>query len=333
MSSGSWMNHGKDTIGTTPGYMGAWEKLQLGWLDYDVTSYDQPGTFKLGPAERQTKNPQALVVALEPVTTTTAYTTPFAGNYSWWGGSADDLNSRMSRPVDLTAKTTASVTAKVWYDTEEDYDYLYGQVSDDGGASWQNAGDPLSGSSNGEWVDADYDLTPWAGQKVLFRFAYVSDGGIHGDGPFIDQIVGTADGATIFTDGAESATSAWTVTGFTRSTGTNTVINGRYYIAENRQYLDYDKTLKQGPYNFNRGVSKPDWVQHIPYQNGVLITYWNAAVDDNNTSSHPGTGLILPVDARPTATPVLERLAREQPAPAVRRDLRSRPDRRHRLEP
>jgi immune inhibitor A len=34
MSGGSWLNHGTDSIGTTPGYMGAWEKLQLGWLDH-----------------------------------------------------------------------------------------------------------------------------------------------------------------------------------------------------------------------------------------------------------------------------------------------------------
>ncbi|HVL61799.1 MAG TPA: immune inhibitor A domain-containing protein, partial [Microbacterium sp.] len=33
MSSGSWSNRGGDDIGTTPNYMGPWEKLQLGWLD------------------------------------------------------------------------------------------------------------------------------------------------------------------------------------------------------------------------------------------------------------------------------------------------------------
>ena len=27
MSGGSWLNRGTDSIGTTPGYMGAWEKL------------------------------------------------------------------------------------------------------------------------------------------------------------------------------------------------------------------------------------------------------------------------------------------------------------------
>jgi immune inhibitor A len=29
------------------------------------------------------------------------------------------------------------------------------------------------------------------------------------------------------------------------------------------------------------------------------VTYWNERQEDNNTSKHPGEGLILPVDARP----------------------------------
>ena len=48
MSAGSWLNHGTDSIGTTPGYMGAWEKLQLGWLDYKVVPYGQESTVKVG---------------------------------------------------------------------------------------------------------------------------------------------------------------------------------------------------------------------------------------------------------------------------------------------
>ena len=47
MSGGSWLNHGTDSIGTTPGYMGAWEKLQLGWLDYKVVPYGTDMTVKL----------------------------------------------------------------------------------------------------------------------------------------------------------------------------------------------------------------------------------------------------------------------------------------------
>ena len=72
----------------------------------------------------------------------------------------------------------------------------------------------------------------------------------------------------------------------------------RYDIAENRQYLGYDRTLKEGPYNFGWTVTTPDRVEHLPYQNGLLVSYWNTAVSNNNTRTHPGTGRILPVDAR-----------------------------------
>ena len=36
MSAGSWLGTGKGEIGNLPGDMTAWDKLQLGWLDYDT---------------------------------------------------------------------------------------------------------------------------------------------------------------------------------------------------------------------------------------------------------------------------------------------------------
>jgi len=33
----------------------------------------------------------------------------------------------------------------------------------------------------------------------------------------------------------------------------------------------------------------------------LSINYWNTAQRNNNTRTHPGAGLVLPVDARPTA--------------------------------
>ncbi|MDN3482440.1 immune inhibitor A [Arthrobacter sp. APC 3897] len=145
MSSGSWLGHGDGSIGTTPNHMGAWEKLQLGWLDYDVAAAGTKSTHKLGPSFHATKKQQALVVTL---------------------------------PRDAAG-------------------------------------------------------------------------------------------------------------------------NGRYYIAENRQYMGYDGTLETGPYNFGWALSAPDTVEHYPYQNGMLITYWNAGQRNNNTSQHPGAGLVLPVDSHP----------------------------------
>jgi M6 family metalloprotease-like protein len=147
MSSGSWLGHGDGAIGTTPNHMGAWEKLQLGWLDAVTVKAGTKTTVNLGPAAHATKKGQALVVQL---------------------------------PTDANGKN-------------------------------------------------------------------------------------------------------------------------RFYIAENRQYLGLDTTLQQGPYNFGWGTSSPDRVEHFPYQNGLLISYWNTARTRNTVRTHPGEGLVLPVDARPAA--------------------------------
>ncbi len=74
-----------------------------------------------------------------------------------------------------------------------------------------------------------------------------------------------------------------------------------YYIAENRTYSGYDETLKTGPYVFGWADTRPKWVQRFPYQNGLLVWYVDQTYSDNNTISHPGHGLDLPVDARPAA--------------------------------
>ncbi len=71
------------------------------------------------------------------------------------------------------------------------------------------------------------------------------------------------------------------------------------YVLENRQYDGYDASLKTA-YNFGFVDSRPDWVETFPYQNGLLVWYWNDEFTDNNVGDHPGGGLVLPVDAHPT---------------------------------
>jgi immune inhibitor A len=43
----------------------------------------------------------------------------------------------------------------------------------------------------------------------------------------------------------------------------------------------------------------PDWAERFPYQDGLLISYWDTSFTDNNVGEHPGGGLILPIDAHP----------------------------------
>ena len=298
MSSGSWLNHGTDSIGTTPGYLGAWEKLQLGWLDYKQINYGTDALVKLGPADRVGKTPQAILVNLPDKTVKTDYNTPHSGLSEWWGGSADNLNNTLTRTVDLSAATSsATLSSWVQYDIEADYDYLYGEVSTDGGLTWAKVGTPIDGVS--DWTQISYDLTPYVGQNVQFRYRYATDGGLHFDGPFLDDLVVTVDGATVLTDDVEAGDNGWVANGFTRMGGSTTEVVPQFYLAENRVYSGYDATLKTGPYNFGFASTQPDWVERFPNQNGLLVWYSDGACTDNNTISHPGCGQALPVDARP----------------------------------
>ncbi|WP_105974322.1 immune inhibitor A domain-containing protein [Streptomyces geranii] len=314
MSSGSWLGTGGDNIGNLPGDMTAWDKLQLGWLDYDTAKAGKKSSHKLGVAEYNTKNAQALVVELPEKTVTTEVVAPAQGATQWWSGSDNNLSNTLARSVDLTGKSSATLTLDGWYDIEADYDYLYTEVSTDAGATWtaidgtvDGAAIPRDGSGKPALtgtVDAykklSYPLDAYAGQKFTLRFRYTSDGGVSQKGFAADEITLTADGATVFSDNAESADAAWTTKGFSRIGAGITDEYAQYYIAENRQYVSYDKTLKVGPYNFGFSATRPSWVEHFPYQNGLLIWKWDTSQQDNNVTAHPGLGKILPVDAHPT---------------------------------
>ncbi|MFC5632895.1 immune inhibitor A domain-containing protein [Streptomyces bullii] len=315
MSSGSWLGTGKNEIGDLPGDMTAWDKLQLGWLDYDTAKAATKSKHKLGVAEYNTKNKQALVVELPKKPVTTEIVVPAEGASQWWSGSGNNLKNTLARSVDLTGKSAATLTLDGWYEIEANYDYLYTEVSTDGGADWT----ALDGTVDGRPIPRDgsdkpaltgtvdgykklsYSLDAYAGKKIDLRFRYATDGGLAMKGFTADAITVTADGTALFTDGAESADPAWTATGFSRIGASFTRDYAQYYIAENRQYVSYDKTLKVGPYNFGFAPDRPDWVEHYPYQNGLLIWKWDTSQADNNTSQHPGTGLLLPVDSHPTA--------------------------------
>ena len=299
MSAGSWLNKGQDSIGTSPGNMGPHEKLLLGWLDYQAVDYGTDTNVKLGPADRDdVALPQALLVNLPDKTVETDYNTPHSGATEWWGGAGDNLNNSMSRTIDLTGATSASVSSWLWANIEDGFDYLYGEVSTDGGATWADAGAPITGDAS-DWAQHSWDLTPFVGQQVTFRFRYATDGGVHFEGPFLDDIAVTVDGTTT-TDDVESGDNGWTANGFTRMGGSTSIVAQQYYLAENRTYKGFDANLKTGPYNFGYSSTKPDWVERFPYQNGMLVWYIDNEFTDNNTITHPGGGLALPVDARPT---------------------------------
>ncbi len=312
MSSGSWMGHGKDFIGTTPDHMSAWDKLQLGWLDYEVAQAGKKSTHMLGVAEHATKKAQGLVVVLPKKSVTTDLgITAAEGEQYLYSGAGDDRTANATSPS-FTVPSGGQLTAKVNYDLESDWDYGYLLVSTDGGETFtpvetslstttnpngNNHGYGITGTSDGAWVDLSADLSAYAGQQVQVRFQTVNDAAVHHMGLLVDDVqVGSA-----LESGFEGDSTDWTLDAFIVTDGTYTQEFNQYYVVENRQYVGYDTTLDEGPYNFGWGFTKPNWVEHFPYQNGLLVWYWDTAYGDNNTSVHPGAGLILPVDSHPEA--------------------------------
>ncbi|GGF57578.1 protease [Marmoricola endophyticus] len=300
---------GDNAIGTRASDLGAWDKLQLGWLDYEAVLPQQNRTLELGPHEYNSTKPQAAVVVLPKKKITKQLAAPYAGQKSWWSGTGDDYDASMTRSVILPAGS-ASLTAQAQYNIEDGYDYAYVEVDD--GTGWKSVPgtgtDPavnngLTGDTAGKYVPVTFDLTPYAGKQVQLRVRYSTDGGVQGNDPayapglFLDAIKVTAGGTTLLDDGAETSPNGWTLSGFSAVGSSTTQDYDNYYVASNRTYTAFDKYLQSGPYNF--GFTDTDKVEHFPYQDGLLISYWDTSQSDNNTSVHPGQGLILPVDAHP----------------------------------
>lgn len=312
MSSGSWLGEGKNSIGDMPNDLDGWSKYQLGWLKVDRAKAGTESTHHIGPAEYNSNLPQGLIVDLPKKSITTDINKPFGGTGEWWSGSADNLNVTLTRDIDLTGKAKASINAKAWYELEQDFDYAFGEVSTDGGKNWtvvdgtwngtalpRENGRPALSGQVAAWGDLSFNLDAFAGQKIKFRYRHTSDGGLHFRGLTLDNVAVVADGATVFSDDVENGDNGWVADGFSRFSGSYTKDYAQYYIAENRQYVSFDQTLKTGPYNFGF-ADKPGWVEHYSYQPGLLIWFWDESQTDNNVSAHPGHGLVLPVDSHPT---------------------------------
>jgi immune inhibitor A len=326
MSSGSYGNDGTVDIGSKPIGFGAWEKFQMGWLNYEVAFAGKKSEHKVGPSVYNTKQAQGVFVVLPPTSNgaTSTFGTPTEGSNAWYSTAGDGLDVSMTRDVTLPAGSV-SLSMKAWYEIETCWDYAYIRVSTDGGTTYSNLATNVSdaGNENGQnfgngitgisgapkacdnasgspaWVPVTADLTPYAGQTVKLQIRYWTDGAAQGRGFEFDELAITAGASTVFADGAESGDNGWTLKGFRRTTGTETVYSNHYYLAENRQYTGYDDGLRTGPYNFGFLNTLPDWAERFPYQDGLLISYWDTGQGDNNVGDHPGEGLILPIDARP----------------------------------
>jgi hypothetical protein len=146
----------------------------------------------------------------------------------WVARRANYSNPRLTRMLDLTSVSTATLAYDVYSDIEYSYDFAYVSVSLDGGNTWLplTAGnmqglDPLDDSSvsahtprfysgrTQEWHHEIVDLSPFAGQEILLRFEMVTDPVLTYSGLAVDNIAVPEIG---YFD--EGKTAGWTAEGF-----------------------------------------------------------------------------------------------------------------------
>lgn len=128
------------------------------------------------------------------------------GDDFWWSNTSDDIDTTLTRTLDLADVDDPTLTFRMWHDLERWYDWGYVAVSVDSGTTWQplagehtTGDDPVqqaygvgysgaSGGSRDPWVDESVNLGAFAGRTVMLRFEYVTDGSTHGEGFAIDDV-------------------------------------------------------------------------------------------------------------------------------------------------
>jgi hypothetical protein len=113
-------------------------------------------------------------------------------------------------PIPITASMKLSFYC--WYNTENNYDDAFVEVSTDG--RYYKVLDVFTGSS-GSWQYKEYDLSNYTGQSLFIRFRYTLQ-----EGFYVDDITPIADVDTVTTLSSTITTPYYDITGKT---------NGTYY--------------------------------------------------------------------------------------------------------
>lgn len=136
----------------------------------------------------------------------------------------DNTEIWMIKEINLTGISNASLTFWTWYSMETEWDYGYVAISTNGN-NWinlpgtlttntnpngNNLGNGITGSSSG-WVQETMSLTPYVGSKILLGFRFKSDAAVNQEGWYVDDILLTGGGTTIFSDNSETPTAIKTL--------------------------------------------------------------------------------------------------------------------------
>ncbi|UYZ21981.1 choice-of-anchor J domain-containing protein [Mesobacillus jeotgali] len=130
-----------------------------------------------------------------------------AANQVLWGNQGDEADNTLIFEADLSNVADATLNFDHYLDIEEHWDFGVVQVSTDGGETWtslENENTTSDVVEEGypkikenvpgftgnvkEWASESFDLSEYAGQKVLVSFRYLTDWGYNDTGWFIDNV-------------------------------------------------------------------------------------------------------------------------------------------------
>lgn len=306
MSSGSWSGIilGTEPTGFSPYakqflqavYGGNWQNV----IDINYSELTQGGSEVV--LRQASETGQVLRIVLPDKKH--VVNTPYSGKYSYWGGKGSDgspFKTWMTARVDLTNKETAKLTFKTWYDIEEGWDFATVQVREVGSEEWTflkgnittTERDPnadvkvpfgITGSSEGKWVDAEFDLGDFVGKEIELKFEYETDSYVFGAGFYVDNISIIADNEQVLFDDVEDEPK-FNLNGFIKDTGVT--FAPHYYLVEWRNHHGVDK-----------GLAHNNVLGNIfSYDPGMLVWYVDEYFTDNWYGVHPGDGFLGIVDA------------------------------------
>jgi hypothetical protein len=220
----------------------------------------------------------------------------------------------------------STLSVALAYRTEEQWDWLWVQASDDGGATWKtltNAHtrcdhhpqwiggqygfpDDLCAAGIGGFTGASpafpsygteaFSLAAFANKSILIRFWYMTDWGTLDAGVFVDDIVVPGTFGALLSDSAEAEKNLWTFRGAWARVGSGRSVSHSYY-------LQWRNVSASGGYD--SALGDPLW-RYGPANTGLLVWYANDRYTDNEVASYlnepPGfgpKGKALVVDAHP----------------------------------
>ncbi len=124
------------------------------------------------------------------ITTSQFNSAPSSFTDSPTGNYGNNINYSMTLTTPVNVSATPVVYLSFWhkYATEAGYDFCYVEVSSNNGTVWQQAA-----SYNGSlttWTQVTLDITQYAAasSQLKIRFRLTSDGGVAGDGWYVDDV-------------------------------------------------------------------------------------------------------------------------------------------------